>query len=283
MWLPDLDDVPGTVSVWCAEVGAAGPVHARAEHVPHYAASTMKIAVLAAAQHLDPDRPVPVTDRFRSAVPGATFVLRKAKDDDPAVWARLGGTAPLGWLAERMIVSSSNLATNLVLGQVGLAGADAVWRLVGARDSRIGRGIEDAPARAAGITNEVTAYDLGRLLEAIALGRLAGAERMLAILSATAHRDDIAAGLPAGVRLAHKSGWVTGVRHGAGLVCPAGRSPYTLVVCSTTSLPDVAARALLARIAAGSWAELGSAGQLGRAGLDVDRSPHGHGQDPGAG
>jgi len=258
MWLPELDDIPGTVSVWCAGIGAAQPVYARAEHVPHYAASTMKIAVLAAAQRHDLHRPVPVTDRFASAVPGTDFVLRQAKDDDPAVWARLGGTAPLGWLAERMIVSSSNLATNLVLGQVGLAAADAVWRLVGARHSRIGRGIEDAPARAAGITNEVTAYDLARLLDAIALGRLAGAERMLDILSATAHREDIAAGLPAGVRLAHKSGWVTGVRHGAGVVYPAGRSPYTLVVCSSTTLPDGAARALLARIAARSWAELGA-------------------------
>lgn len=256
MWLPELDEVPGTVSVWCAEVGAPGPVYARAEHVAHYAASTMKIAVLAAAQRHDPATPVPVTNRFPSAAPGAhEFVLSQARDDDPAVWARLGRTAPLGWLAERMVVSSSNLATNLVLGQVGLAAADTVWQQVGARHSRIGRGIEDAPARAAGITNEVTAYDLARLLEAVALGRLAGAGRMLAILAATMHRDDLAAGLPAGVRLAHKSGWVTGVRHGAGLVYPAGGPPYILVVCSTTTLPDAAARALLARIAAASWAE----------------------------
>jgi beta-lactamase class A len=243
------------VSVWCAPVGATTPSYARSAHVPHYAASTMKIAVLAAAHRHDLDAPVTVTNRFPSAVPGAPD-FGVERDDDPAVWARLGGTAPLGWLAERMIVRSSNLATNLVLGQVGIPAADATWRLVGARHSRIGRGIDDDAARAAGLTNEVTAYDLARLLDAIALRQLPGAESMLATLSATEHRDDLAAGLPAGTRLAHKSGWVTGVRHGAGIVYPARRPPYTLVVCSSTGLPDPAARALLARIAAASWAEL---------------------------
>jgi beta-lactamase class A len=249
---PELDGV----SVWCAPVGASTPTYARAEHAPHYAASTMKIAALAAAHQHDLDLPVTVTNRFTSVVPGAPD-FGVEPDDDPAVWARLGGTAPLGWLAERMIVRSSNLATNLVLGQVGIPAADAVWRSVGARHSRIGRGIDDGAARAARITNEVTAYDLGRLLDAIALRQLPGAERMLATLSATEHRDDLAAGLPAGTHLAHKSGWVTGVRHGAGIVYPAHRPPYTLVVCGSTGLPDPAARALLARIAAASWTELG--------------------------
>jgi len=250
----DLDGVPGTVSVWCGPVGAAEPVYARAEHVPHYAASTMKIAVLVAAYQRDVDTPIAVTNRFRSAVPYAPrYLLARAPDDDPDVWARLGGTASLGWLAERMIVTSSNLATNLVLGTVGIPAADAVWRQVGARHSRIGRGIEDVAAREAGISNEVTAYDLALLLSAIA--RDGG--RALATLHATRHRDDLAAGLPAGTRIAHKSGWVTGVRHGAGIVYPPDRPPYLLVVLSSTTLPDAAARTLLARIPAASWSVLG--------------------------
>jgi len=165
---PEFAAVPGTVSVWCAPLGA-GPWYARAEHVPHYAASTMKVAVLLAAQHaheagtLDLDRPVPVTDRFASAAPGAPdYVLAHAPDDDPAPWERLGGTASLRWLAERMIVRSSNLATNIVLAHVGIGSAHREWARAGARHSRLGRGIEDAAARAAGITNEVTAADLGQ-------------------------------------------------------------------------------------------------------------------------
>src|SRR2546430_5840897 len=95
---PEFAAVPGTVSVWCAPLGA-GPWYARAEHVPHYAASTMKVAVLLAAQHaheagtLDLDRPVPVTDRFASAAPGAPdYVLAHAPDDDPVPWERPRGT-----------------------------------------------------------------------------------------------------------------------------------------------------------------------------------------------
>jgi beta-lactamase class A len=249
---PEFAAVPGTVSVWCAPLGA-GPWYARAEHVPHYAASTMKVAVLLAAQHaheagtLDLDRPVPVTDRFASAAPGAPdYVLAHAPDDDPAPWERLGGTASLRWLAERMIVRSSNLATNIVLAHVGIGSAHREWARAGARHSRLGRGIEDAAARAAGITNEVTAADLGALLAAATR-----ADRwVMATLAATEHRDDLAAGLPPGTRIAHKSGWVTGVRHGAGVIELAGGCRYLLVVCTTTALPDGAARRLLARVAA---------------------------------
>src|SRR5256885_16164038 len=107
---PEFAAVPGTVSVWCAPLGA-GPWYARAEHVTHYAASTMKVAVLLAAQHahetgrLDLDTPVPVTDRFASAV-GGDFVLARARDDDSAVWERLGPEGALRWLAARVVVRS---------------------------------------------------------------------------------------------------------------------------------------------------------------------------------
>ncbi len=48
----ELDTVPGTVSVWCGPLGA-GPScarvpFARLPDATHYAASTMKVAVLAA-------------------------------------------------------------------------------------------------------------------------------------------------------------------------------------------------------------------------------------------
>jgi beta-lactamase class A len=258
MRLADLDAVPGTVSIWYGPVGADKPWYARAEHVPHYAASTMKVAVLLAAQHaheagtLDLDTPVPVTDRFASAAPGAPdYVLARAPEDDPVTWERLGGTAPLRWLAERMIVRSSNLATNIVLAHVGLGSAHREWALAGARHSRIGRGIEDAAARAAGLTNEVTAADLGALMTSAS----EAGGWVMATLEATEDRDDLAAGLPPGTRIAHKSGWVTGVRHGAAVIEPAGGCPYLLVVCTTTALPDVAARRLLARIAAVSVEE----------------------------
>ncbi|GAA5191956.1 hypothetical protein GCM10023322_50490 [Rugosimonospora acidiphila] len=266
-----LDDVPGTVSVWCAPLGSAAPRYERLPDERHYAASTMKVAVLAAlhraheAGRLDLDAPVPVRNRFVSALAGAPeFSLGGPRDDnDDAVWDRLGGEASLAWLAERMIVRSSNLAANLVLAHAGSDEVARVWRLAGATHSATPRGIEDYAARDAGIDNLVTAADLGRLLDALATGALAGPDgtaRMLATLFAQEHREDLAAGLPTGTRVAHKNGWVHAVRHAAGVVYPDDADPYTIVVCTTTTLagrkePDGrdAACDLIARIARASW------------------------------
>ncbi len=247
-----LDRVSGTVSAHVGRPGAA-PAWTRHPDTTHYAASTMKVAVLVALHRaaesgrLDLDRPVPVRNEFDSARPGAPrFSCARHYDNDDAVWERVGGTAPLRWLAERMIVRSSNLATNLVIDLVGLPAVADVWASAGARHSVTGRGIEDFAARDAGITNLVTAGDLAALLGGLALGAdrpgpLAGPRScaaMLDTLVAQEHREDLAAGLPGGTRIAHKNGWVRGVRHGAGVVYPDDAPPYVIAVCTTTDLAD---------------------------------------------
>ncbi|MFG1652710.1 serine hydrolase [Micromonospora sp. NPDC049275] len=269
-----LDRVPGTVSAYVCRLDAS-PTWTRHADAGHYAASTMKVGVLAAlhraaeAGTLELDADVPVVNEFDSAQPGAPrFSCAPHYDNDDAVWDRLGGAAPLRWLAERMIVRSSNLATNLVIGHVGLPAVAEVWALAGARNSVTGRGIEDFAAREAGITNTVTAADLAALLGALASGattsgRLAspaGCAAMLDVLLAQEHREDLAAGLPEGTRIALKNGWVRGVRHSAGVVLPDDAPPYVLAVCTTTDLAggdddveDDACR-LLAHISAQVWA-----------------------------
>ncbi|GAA3760334.1 serine hydrolase [Micromonospora maritima] len=247
-----LDKVPGTVSAYVGRPGAR-PTWTRRADATHYAASTMKVAVLVAlhraaeAGRLDLDTPVPVRNSFDSALPGAPrFTNARDYDNDEAVWERVGGVAPLRWLAERMIVRSSNLATNICIGQVGLPAVAQAWALAGARHSVTGRGIEDFVARDAGVDNLVTAADLAALLGELALGATrpgplaspAGCAAMLDVLVAQEHREDLAAGLPDGTRIAHKNGWVRGVRHGAGVVFPDDAPPYAVVVCTTTDLAD---------------------------------------------
>ena len=266
----DLAAVPGTVSVVVERPGSA-PAYTRQPDATHYAASTMKVAVLVAAYRaaeagrLDLDRGVPVTATFASARPGAPeFELAGPSDDnDDAVWDRLGDTVPLRWLARRMIVRSSNLATNLVLGEVGRSAVAEAWRAAGATAGVVGRGIDDAAARAAGITNLVTARDLAALMSALALGAVDGhpiagraaCGEMLEVLCAQEYREDLPAGLPAGTRIATKNGCVTGVRHGAGVVFPGDAPPYTVVVCTTTPLADDDACRLIAGLSAAVWAE----------------------------
>ncbi|HEX6967450.1 MAG TPA: serine hydrolase [Micromonosporaceae bacterium] len=278
----ELTDAPGTVSAYVARLGQP-PVYARQAHATHYAASTMKVAVLAAlyraaeAGMVDLDQAVLVHNEFDSALPGAPrFRMARDHDQDDEVWDRIGGHATLRWLAHRMIIRSCNLATNLVISHVGLAAVNGIWAVIGARHSTTGRGIEDAAAREAGIDNRVSAADLATLLSAIALGAqrrsapagppdpIAAPETcaaMLDVLFAQEHREDLAAGLPADTRIAHKNGWVTGVRHGAGVVYPDDAPPFVVTVCTTTPLAvgeggggsDPACR-LIARVAAHAWA-----------------------------
>ena len=273
-----LATTPGIVSVYVGRLDAA-PTYTRLPDETHYAASTMKVAVLAAlyrtadAGALYLDDAVPVRNEFDSAAPGAPpFGCAQEDDNDDAVWARVGGTATLRWLAQRMIVKSSNLATNVLLSHLGPSAVAEVWATTGARHSVTARGIEDFVARQAGMTNVVTAADLAALLSAI----VSGAQRrgplatpracrdMLDTLVAQERLEDLAAGLPPGTRIAHKNGWVHGVRHGAGVVFPGDAPPYAIVVCTTTDLADGgptgdgdhdAACRLIAQISAAAWAE----------------------------
>ena len=265
----ELATLPGTISVWVGPAGSATPSYARLADATHYAASTMKAAVLAAlyradaAGDLDLDADVPVVNDFASAKPGAPrYGNAQDYDQDDDVWDRLGGTATLRWLARHMIVRSSNFATNLVLSHVGVPAVAEVVKIVGGTRMRVERGIEDAAAREAGIDNLITARDLAALMGAIAAGdeRLATPDvcaAMLEVLFAQEHLEDLAAGLPAGTRIAHKNGWITGVRHGAGVVFPDDAPPYAIVVATTTPLADSedgdTACTVIARIAAASW------------------------------
>jgi beta-lactamase class A len=257
------------VSIWCAPLGSTEPSYARDEHVTHYAASTMKIALLATLFRLydagivDIDKHVRVVNDFESAKPGAPpYSLVSWDDNDQEVWSWLGTTAPLRWIARRMIVASGNLAANIVLSHIGAAAVAKTMALAGATDGRVERGIADAAARDAGIDNQLSARDLAMLLNRVA--STPRSTEMLEILCAQERREDLAAGLPPDTRLAHKNGFVRGVRHAAGIVLPADAPPYVIAVCTTNpvvadriadSETDRAAASLIAQIAAASWSD----------------------------
>lgn len=258
----ELDALPGRASVWFGRPGQA-PAYVREPDATHYAASTMKVAVLAAAYRLadqgllDLDEQVPVHDDFESATgDGSNYHATADYDSDPEPWALLGQSAGLRWLARRMIVRSSNLATNLVLERVGLPAVAAAWSAAGARHSVVARGIQDYGAEQAGLSNLVTAADLGALLTALYDGTLASPQacaQMLTVLLGQEVTQDVVAGLPAGTPVAHKNGWVDGVRHSAALVLPGDAPPYVLVTCVSADLDEQAGCDVVARVAAATW------------------------------
>src|SRR6476659_6623076 len=86
-----------------------------------HAASTMKVAILLAVgraldeKRLEPDETLHVRNRFLSAIDGAPFRIDAESDGYPQLHRLVGRTAKIADLTEWMIVSSSNLATNLLL------------------------------------------------------------------------------------------------------------------------------------------------------------------------
>jgi len=264
---------PGALHGFLAQVPANGfslwaaPLHADPEVVhderrEHYAASTMKLSLviaayrLADAGRLDLDQPIAVHDEFVSTTGTATFSIDRAEDSDPEPWRRVGSEVALRWLCHRAIVRSSNLATNIVLEHVGVEAVTGTLAHVGATSSLVSRGIEDAPARAAGLDNVVTAADLGVTLQALAAGTAASTAacgEILAVLAAQQVNDAIPAGLPPGTRVAHKTGEVEGVSHNAGIVYPPDAPPYVLAICTTLPLPVADRMQLIAEAARASW------------------------------
>jgi beta-lactamase class A len=224
----------------------------------------MKLALVIAAYRaaeaggVDLDDTVVVHNLFTSAAGGAHFSLDPAEDSDPEPWARRGQQVALRWLAYRSIVRSSNLATNLLLDAVGTSAVMAALHAVGATDSIVARGIEDADARVAGLQNLVTARDLALTLRALVTGSAAGREscdEIVSVLAAQQINDAIPTGLPPGTRVAHKSGWVEGISHDAAIVFPDDAAPFVVVVCTTSALDESTGLALIAAGARAAWSD----------------------------
>jgi beta-lactamase class A len=162
-----------TVAVAYLDLANGGRVQ-RYETRPFHAASTMKVPVMIAAWAaadqgtLAMDQPIAVRNEFRSIVDGSRYRLSPEDDGDPDLYAAVGSTRPLADLVRHMIVRSSNLATNLIIEQLGASRVMDVMRQLGAYNVQVLRGVEDEKAFRAGFNNEVDAADLALLLGAIA-------------------------------------------------------------------------------------------------------------------
>jgi beta-lactamase class A len=256
----------GVVSVVARVSGEEEPRVSVEPDARHYSASIMKLPILVAVHRLvergrlDLDRPVTVRNEFDSQKAGQRFSLDQDEDSDPATWAALGTGVTLGELVRRMVVVSGNLATNLVLDEVGTAEVAAVLADAGCSErTTIVRGIEDYPARDAGIDNLITADDMARLVIALAEGRLAGADASAACeqtLLAQEYRNGIPAGLPDGLTIGNKTGWISSVNHDVALIRPPERPPVGMAVLVSAPGSEEEREAGIARIAAAAWAEV---------------------------
>lgn len=241
-----IERVPGAVvGVMLQEVGGGTMVQVNADTVFH-AASTMKLPVLIEYFRAVEDgrlrhaQDLLLINEFKSIVDGSPYGLTAGGDSDSSLYARIGSRVSVHDLAERMITRSSNLATNVLIELLGAPRIDSTAAALGAEPMRVLRGVEDGKAFQQGLNNTTSARDLAALLMAIETGRAASAascREMVEILARQEHNGEIPAGLPPGTRVAHKTGWITGVLHDAAIVYPPGQRPYVLVVL-TRGIPE---------------------------------------------
>lgn len=233
-----------------------------------HAASTMKLAVMIEvvrrAEHGGTalDQPVLLVNQFASAADGTPYALDPADDSDSSAYALVGQRVPVRELVRRMIVRSSNLATNALVALVGADAVTATAHALGARRIVVRRGVEDGAAFRRGIVNTTTAADLAALLEAVETGRAAssaGCRWMRDVLLAQEFSAEIPAGVPAGTPVAHKTGWITGVLHDAAIVYPRGGSPYVVVVLTRGVAREEDARAFIVDVSRMVYGGMGGA------------------------
>ena len=228
----------------------------------YHAASMMKVPVLFALYdafakgRLRPEQTIRLVNEFRSIADSSTYVLNPADDSDSTVYARVGQKVPLRWLAERMITHSSNLATNTLITLLEPTKITALARDLGAKNTLVLRGVEDTPAFKKGMNNVTTARDLVELFVALQSRRVGDSTAtadMLGILEQQAFNSQIPAGLPAGTRVAHKTGSITATRHDAGLVYPPGKAPYAMAILTRNIADPEVADALAADCSRMVW------------------------------
>jgi beta-lactamase class A len=211
---------------------------------PFHAASTMKVAVLIELYQqvqqgkVKLDDPLTIKNEFRSVVDGSPYTLDPNDDSERDLYQAIGSTRTLGELSELMITVSSNLATNLLMEKLGVDNIRAGVHALGADGMNVLRQVEDSKAFAQGLNNTTTARALLQLMEAIAQGQAVdpqSSREMLAVLERQTFNERIPAGLPAGTRVAHKTGEITRIQHDAAIVFAP--RPFVLVVL-TRGLAD---------------------------------------------
>ncbi|WP_352432188.1 serine hydrolase [Pyrinomonas sp.] len=230
-----------------------------------HAASTMKVPVMMEIYRqtrqgkLTLDEQLLIKNEFRSIADGSPYSLSPEDDSEKTLYERIGQRATVRELVHLMITESSNLATNLLIERVTPERIMELVESLGAHGMRVLRGVEDGKAYRQGLNNTTTARALMSLLQAIAEDRAVdreASEQMRQTLLAQKFNEGIPAGLPPTVRVAHKTGSISGVYHDAGIIYAPNRKPYVLVVLTRGVQDEKRAHRLVADISRAAYESL---------------------------
>lgn len=206
-----------------------------------HAASTMKVPVMIELYKQQSEGKINLNDsillqnEFKSIVDGSLYKMDIGDDSDDVIYSKIGTKQQLYDLMYNMITVSSNLATNVLIELVGAKKTTETMRSLGASKIEVLRGVEDIKAYEKGLSNSTTAKDLLIIMKAIANGTAGTKEdcqAMIAILKDQKWNDMIPLYLPKEVKVAHKTGSITGVHHDAAIVYLPNGKKYVLVLLS---------------------------------------------------
>ncbi|HEY8895341.1 MAG TPA: serine hydrolase [Niastella sp.] len=222
-----------------------------------HAASTMKTPVMievykqAAASAFSLNDSIMLKNEFKSIVDSSTFSLNANDDSEQELYKHLGDKRTVYSLVYDMIISSSNLATNMIIELVNARNVTQTMRQLGAGKIQVLRGVEDSKAFAKGLNNVTTANDLLVIFEKMANGKIvdsAASQAMIKILLNQEFNEIIPARLPKDVKVAHKTGNITNVLHDSGIVFLPNGKKYVLVLLSKNLQKEEQAKKAMAEV-----------------------------------
>ncbi len=227
-----------------------------------HAASTMKTPVMieafrqANSGKFNLDDSITIYNEFHSIVDGSPYRVTVEDDSDEQIHEWIGKKMSIRDLVHRMITMSSNLATNIVIDLVGAQQVMATMREIGAPDMQILRGVEDIKAFQQDLNNTTNAHDMLQVMKAIALKKVAACDQMIGILLNQQHRKGIPRWLPEQVRVANKTGSITGIKHDAAIVWATPDHPYVLVIMTKGIEDQEKAETVIANISKACYDEV---------------------------
>ncbi|WP_231633047.1 serine hydrolase [Numidum massiliense] len=217
-----------------------------------YAASVIKIPIMAAVFAAAARGNLRLSDRvtlMREDIVGGAGVLQHMTP---------GIQLPIVDLLTLMIIQSDNTATNVLIDAVGKPFIRETMRELGMSRSEFHHKLMIVPAKTKGY-NVITAADMSCLLARLAHGKFLSrhaCEQMIAILKKQQFRDCLPAHLPEHNppyisvlptwELAHKTGWVTGIRHDVGIFYVGNRC--MTVALLSRDVDDFVARQTMAAV-----------------------------------
>jgi beta-lactamase class A len=247
---------PGTYAVAFKDLASGEEILING-NTSFHAASTMKTPVMiellkqAEAGRYQLTDTVVVKNEFRSIVDSSLYSLNAAEDSDREIYTKIGTGVTIAQLMRDMIIKSSNLATNMLIEIAGAQQVNKTMRGLGANNIQVLRGVEDGKAYKQGLNNSTTAYDLMLIFEKIAKDQVVSpraCQLMREILLDQQFNSILPAKLPRDVKVAHKTGNITGVEHDGGIVYMKNGRSYVLILLSKDIRNEAATKDMLAGI-----------------------------------